>query len=101
MVTNAIFWQRKADDQALAAVPAVLSGCLARRRLQLPSSRASQDLKKGCSDKLRFFLASSGPCRPDLKPRPIDTIVILRVSGNYVGVVLSFPSSGSDHHYTP
>ena len=43
--------------QALAAVPAVLSGCLARRRLQLPSSRASQDLKKGCSDKLNaiFF----------------------------------------------
>ena len=57
--------------QALAAVPAVLSGCLARRRLQLPSSRASQDLKKGCSDKSRFFVACSGPCRPDLKPRPI------------------------------
>ena len=27
--------------------------------------------------------------------------MILRVSGNYVGVVLSFPSSESDHHSTP
>ena len=57
--------------QALAALLAVLSGCFARRRSQLPSSRASQDLKKGCSDKSRFFLACTGPCRPDLKLRPI------------------------------
>ena len=44
----------------LAAAPAVLSGCLARRRLQLPSSRASQDLKKGCIDKSRIFRPVAG-----------------------------------------
>ena len=64
-------WRGWRLPQALTAVPAVLSGGLPRRRLQLPSSRASQDLKKGCSDKSRCCLSRSGPCRPDLKPRPI------------------------------